>query len=243
MNGKLAKTLISPRQQDRLIYLPYSDYNYELDNHNYCSLVDGLRPKDPEQVCRDNPETIEYYEPTGLRRIPLTTCKGGTFDPDNILKPYPCPGHEEEFEKKHGVSGVAIFFAVVVPILFAALVGWWVYKNWEGKFGQIRLGEQSSLDNDSPWIKYPVVAVSAVVAVVGALPLLASSVWRTLSSAFTKLRGRDMGGRYSWIRSSRPRRFTTRDSFARGRGDYAIVDEDEGELLGDDSDDEVEGNR
>ncbi|KAI1154791.1 hypothetical protein F4825DRAFT_146362 [Nemania diffusa] len=219
------------------------DYNYELDNHNYCSLVDGLRPKDPEQVCRDNPETIEYYEPTGLRRIPLTTCKGGTFDPDNILKPYPCPGHEEEFEKKHGVSGVAIFFAVVVPILFAALVGWWVYKNWEGKFGQIRLGEQSSLDNDSPWIKYPVVAVSAVVAVVGALPLLASSVWRTLSSAFTKLRGRDMGGRYSWIRSSRPRRFTTRDSFARGRGDYAIVDEDEGELLGDDSDDEVEGNR
>jgi hypothetical protein len=37
----------------------------------------------------------------------------------------------------------------------------------------------------------------------------------------------------------RSRRFTTRDSFARGRGDYAIVDEDEGELLGDESDEEV----
>ncbi|KAH8166936.1 hypothetical protein CIB48_g1317 [Xylaria polymorpha] len=216
------------------------DYNYELDSHNYCTLVDGLRPKDPLQVCRDDPEAIEYHEPTGLRRIPLTTCKGGTFDPDNVFKVHPCPGHEEEFEQKHGVSGVAIFFAVVVPIAFAALVGWWVYNNWQGKFGQIRLGEQSSLDNDSPWIKYPIVVVSAVVAVVGALPLLVSGVWRTTSSTFKKLGGRgDSGGRYSWLPSSGPRRFTTRDSFARGRGDYAIVDEDEGELLGDDSDDEV----
>jgi len=37
----------------------------------------------------------------------------------------------------------------------------------------------------------------------------------------------------------RTARFTTRDSFARGRGDYAIVDEDEGELLGEESDEEV----
>ncbi|KAJ2987123.1 hypothetical protein NUW58_g4677 [Xylaria curta] len=216
------------------------DYNYELDSHNYCTLVSGRQPKDPEQQCRDDPEAIEYREPTGLRRIPLTTCKGGTFDPKNVFKVHPCPGHEEEFNKQHGVSGIAIFFAVVVPIVVAGLVGWWVYSNWQGKFGQIRLGEQSSLDNDSPWVKYPVIAVSAVVAVIGALPLVASSVWRTVSSTFTRLRGRgDSGGRYSWLRSSGPRRFTTRDSFARGRGDYAIVDEDEGELLGDDSDDEA----
>ncbi|KAI1160548.1 hypothetical protein F5B18DRAFT_503170 [Nemania serpens] len=216
------------------------DYNFELDSHNYCTLVDGLRPKDPEQVCRDDPDAIEYHERTGLRRIPLTTCKGGTFDPDNVFRSYPCPGHEEEFEKKHGVSGVAIFFAVVIPVIVAALAGWWVYKNWEGKFGQIRLGEQSSLDNDSPWIKYPVVAVSAVVAVIGALPLLVSSIWQTISSTFTKLSSRgDGGSRYSWLRSTGPRRFTTRDSFARGREDYAIVDEDEGELLGDASDDEI----
>ncbi|KAI0542860.1 hypothetical protein GGR58DRAFT_449859 [Xylaria digitata] len=216
------------------------DYNYELDAHNYCALVEGLRPKDPEQICRDDPKAIEYPERTGLRRIPLTTCKGGTFDPDKVFKYHPCPGHEEEFEKKRGVSGIAIFFAVVTPITFATLVGWWVYSNWQGKFGQIRLGEQSSLDNDSPWIKYPVIAVSAIVAVIRALPLLASSVWRTVSSIFTKLSGRrDGGGRYSWLQSSGPRRFTTRDSFARGRGDYAMVDDDEGELLGDDSDDEV----
>ncbi|KAI8944960.1 hypothetical protein F4801DRAFT_598607 [Xylaria longipes] len=216
------------------------DYNFELDSHGYCTLVDGLRPKDPLQVCRDDPEAIEYHEPTGLRRIPLTTCEGGTFDPENVFNVHPCPGHEEKFEEKHGVSGVAIFFAVVVPIAFAALVGWWVYNNWQSKFGQIRLGEQGSLDKDSPWIKYPVIAVSAVVAVIGALPLLASSVWQTTSSTFKRLSGRgDRSGRYSWLPSSGPRRFTTRDSFARGRGDYAIVDEDEGELLGDASDDEV----
>lgn len=202
--------------------------------------MEGLRPKDPEQVCRDDPEAIEYPERTGLRRIPLSTCKGGNFDPENVFKYHPCPGHEKEFEKKRGVSGVAIFFAVIVPIIFAAFVGWWVYSNWQSKFGQIRLGDHNSLDNDSPWIKYPVIAISATVAVIGALPLLASSAWRTATSAVGRLSGRgDSSGRYGWLQSSGPRRFTTRDSFARGRGDYAIVDEDEGELLGDDSDDEV----
>jgi hypothetical protein len=34
-------------------------------------------------------------------------------------------------------------------------------------------------------------------------------------------------------------RYTSRSSFARGRGDYAVVDDDEGELLGEDSDEEV----
>jgi hypothetical protein len=67
-------------------------------------------------------------------------------------------------------------------------------------------------------------ALAGLVAVAQALPLLAASLWRSVSS----LIGRGAS-----------RRFTTRDSFARGRGDYAIVDEDEGELLGDESDEEV----
>ncbi|KAI1479859.1 Oligoxyloglucan reducing end-specific cellobiohydrolase [Daldinia eschscholtzii] len=212
------------------------DYNFELDNHGHCELVDGLKPLDPEQVCRENPDQFEYYEPSGFRRIPLTTCEGG-FEADKVLRAHPCPGHEEEFEKARGISGVGIFFAVVIPIGVASAVGWWVYRNWQSKFGQIRLGEQSSLDSDSPWVKYPVVAVSAVVAVAGALPLLVGSLWRTVKE---KVRGRgDSGGRYSWLQGGNQRRYTTRDSFARGRGDYAIVDEDEGELLGDDSDDDA----
>ncbi|KAI1770918.1 Oligoxyloglucan reducing end-specific cellobiohydrolase [Hypoxylon cercidicola] len=214
------------------------DYNFEMDKHGQCKLVDGLQPLDPEQVCRENPDEFEYFEPSGFRRIPLTTCKGG-FEADKVLESHPCPGHEEEFERKRGASGVAIFFAVVIPICFASLAGWWVYRNWQSKFGQIRLGEQTGLDSDAPWIKYPVVAVSAVVAVIGALPLLLGSLWRSASSALGRFKSRDGGGRYSWLRGSSQRRFTTRDSFARGRGDYAIVDEDEGELLGDDSDEEV----
>ncbi|KAI1634357.1 vacuolar protein sorting [Biscogniauxia mediterranea] len=215
------------------------DYNFEMDNHGYCKLVDGLQPLDPEQVCRENPDEFEYYEPSGFRRIPLTTCKGGV-ESDKIRTSHPCPGHEEEFEKARGVSGVAVFFAVVIPVGIASFVGWWFYRNWHSKFGQIRLGEQSSLDNDSPWVKYPVVAVSAVVAVASATPLLIGSLWRSASSLFHRLTSRsDSGGSYSWLRRSGQRRFTTRDSFARGRGDYAIVDEDEGELLGEDSDEEV----
>ncbi|KAI1214041.1 Oligoxyloglucan reducing end-specific cellobiohydrolase [Annulohypoxylon truncatum] len=214
------------------------DYNFEMDNHGHCALVEGLKPLDPEQVCKEKPDEIEYYEPSGFRRIPLTTCKGG-FEADKVLQAHPCPGHEEEFEKARGVSGVGLFFAIVLPFGFASLAGWWVYRNWQSKFGQIRLGEQSGFDSDSPWVKYPVVTVSAVVAVIGAMPLLVGSLRRSVGSAIDKFRSRgDSGGRYSWLRGSQ-RRYTTRDSFARGRGDYAIVDEDEGELLGDDSDDEV----
>ncbi len=148
--------------------------------------------------------------------------------------PRDCPGH--------GVSGAAIFFAVVIPFAVAGGIGYWVWKNWANKFGQIRLGEQcesspplllhdskltratASIDGDAPYIKYPVLVIAGVVAVAQALPLLASSLWRSASNMLGR------GG---------SKRFTTRDSFARGRGDYAIVDEDEGELLGDESDEEV----
>lgn len=82
----------------------------------------------------------------------------------------------------------------------------------------------ASFDGEAPYIRYPVLVVAGIVAVAQALPLLASSLWRSASTAI----GRGSG-----------RRFTTRDSFARGRGDYAIVDEDEGELLGEESDEEV----
>lgn len=82
----------------------------------------------------------------------------------------------------------------------------------------------AALDGEQPYIKYPVMVVAGIAAVASSLPLLISSLWRSVSSALGK---------------NRTRRFTTRDSFARGRGDYAVVDEDEGELLGDESDEDV----
>ncbi|KAF9879093.1 vacuolar protein sorting/targeting protein PEP1 [Colletotrichum karsti] len=213
------------------------DYNYELDNHKQCSLVEGKSPLSAEQWCKENPDAVEYYEPTGYRRIPLTTCVGGQ-ELDKQSQVHPCAGKEDEFERRRGTSGVAIFFAVVIPLGAAAAVGWWVYNNWNGKFGQIRLGETPSMDGEAPWVKYPVIALSAVVAVVSALPLVASAVWRSATSAYERVGGGSRGGG-SWLSGRGNRRFTTRDSFARGRGDYDIVDDDEGELLGDDSDEEV----
>lgn len=107
------------------------------------------------------------------------------------------------------------------------MIGWYVYQKWDGKFGRIRLGEagESAFSSEQPWIKWPIAVISGIVAVAAALPLLIGSLWRNVS-------GR-LGGGYG------TRTYTSRDSFARGRGDYAEVDPDEGELLGDDSDEEV----
>ena len=75
-------------------------------------------------------------------------------------------------------------------------------------------------DSEQPWIKYPVAMLSGVVAVAAAVPLLLAAAWRYVA-------GR-LGG---------SRRYTTRESFARGRAQYAVVDPDEDELLGAEDDD------
>lgn len=204
-----------------------------MDNHGQCKLVDGLEPVSGQEWCELHNET-SWFEPTGYRRLQLTTCVDGN-ELDKNSQEHPCAGYEDDFEKKHKSSGVGIFFAVVIPIALAAAIGWYVYRNWTGKFGQIRLGESSStFDSDQPWIKYPVIAISAVAAVAAALPLVGASVWRTASSVFQ--RGGGSGGR-SWMGGSN-RRFTTRQSFARGGG-YSRVEDYDGELLGEDSDEDA----
>jgi hypothetical protein len=201
-------------------------------------LVQGLKPADHKAMCVADPDLEEYFEVTGYRKLSTSTCTGGKeYD---VSVAHPCEGHRAEFDRKHKPSGVGIFFAVTIPILVAACVGYWVWHHGMSKIGQIRLGEQRehhpvpqlvfntdyipAADGEAPWIKYPVIAIAALFAIAQALPLLAGSLWRSASSAF---------GRGS------SRTFTTRGSFARGRGDYAIVDEDEGELLGDESDEEA----
>ncbi|CAG9938308.1 unnamed protein product [Clonostachys rosea f. rosea IK726] len=208
-------------------------YNYELDSHQQCSLVKGLQPLSGKEWCEKNPNATTWFEPTGYRKIPLSTCKGGELD--QTTKEHPCEGFEEEFERKHRTSGVAIFFAVVIPICLAGAIGFYVYRNWTGKFGQIRLGDNqtSTFDSDQPWVKYPVIAISAVAAVVASLPLVFASLWRSASGVYERLGGRSRRG---WASE---RRFTTRDSFARGRGDYSSIADDEGELLGEESDEDV----
>lgn len=166
----------------------------------------------------------EWWDNTPYRKIPLSTCEGGNeFDKTGDV--HPCPGFEEDFEKKHGISGFGIFLAVVIPFAAASGIGYYVWKNWDGKFGRIRLGDSGGgFDSEAPWVKWPVAAISGLVAVVAAIPLLIGSLWRFVA-------GR-MGG-YGG------RTYTSRSSFARGRGDYAVVDPDEGELLGEESDEDV----
>ncbi|CAK7234320.1 vacuolar protein sorting/targeting protein PEP1 [Sporothrix curviconia] len=229
------------------------DYNFELDNHGQCSLVPGLAPLSKDQWCADHPDAVDYYPPTGFRRIPLTTCVGGD-EFDKTTTPQACKDHEDEFERKHrGPGAFAIVLIVLLSVGIAGTAAWYVYRNWTGKFGAIRLGEGGSsrftVDSDAPYIKYPIIAAAGVVAVISTLPLLATALWRTIAGFVERRTGASLGsgggggdGRGAWSRlgfGSNSRRFTTRDSFARGRGDYAIVDDDEGELLGDDSDEEV----
>lgn len=181
-------------------------------------------------MCKEDGVT-QWYEPTGYRRIPISTCVGGRELEHIESKAHPCPGHEDEFEKKHpGISGVGIFFAIVIPLLVASGAGYWVWRNWDGKFGRIRLGDHggSVFDAGSPWVKYPIMGVAVVVAVAVAIPDVVGRIWRFVGARTGWSGGAGATGRY-----------TTRSSFTRGRGDYAEVDDDEGELLGSDSEEEV----
>jgi hypothetical protein len=131
-----------------------SDFNFERKQDGSCALVSGLSPPDPSLICTVDDSVIEYDDPTGYRRIPITTCVEGLQMDKSV--PHPCPGKNDQFNKKHGLSAVGIFFVVTIPIAIAAGIGYWVWKNWANKFGQIRLGEQCTYSSS------PVVNLRAV---------------------------------------------------------------------------------
>lgn len=209
------------------------DYNFERKPDGQCVLVEGFQPPDPAEMCRQNSKIIEYYAPTGYRRIPLTTCEGGK-ELDMTGGSRACPGHEEEHRLRQSPSGWGTFFAIIVPVTLAMAVGYFVWQNWDGKFGRIRLGDGSGsplsgtrstlFSADGPVVRGGVAVAAGVVAVLGVVPLVVGAVGRAALGMWDRLRG---GGR----------RYTSRQSFSRGQ--YSIVDEDEGELLGNESDEEA----
>lgn len=172
---------------------------------------------------------VEFFSPTGYRRIPLTTCEGGR-ELDKYLS-HPCPGHEEQYEKKHGLSSVGLFFAVTIPIIIAVAVGYWVYQKWlQGYtlgFGEIRLGDGSTgagraTSGESPFIAFPVAIIAGTWAVAKATPMLVMSLWRSAR------------GYVPVASTSAP--YRSREAFGVRRQDYSQVVEDD-ELLGDDLED------
>jgi hypothetical protein len=207
------------------------DFNYQRQPGGECLPIPGLDLPDPAAICSQEGNKVkEYWDITGYRRIPISTCQGGK-ELDKITS-HPCPGFEEEYNKKHGLGGFWVFLIVLFSLGGAGGVGWWVYRNWDGKFGRIRLGETSSGGAGmgmGEWVKYPVMAISGLVAVASAVPLVIGAVIRVVGGWFGR------SGGYGRVGGGE-RRYTSRSSFARGRGTYEGVAEDEGELLGDSED-------
>jgi hypothetical protein len=201
----------------------HSDFNFERKPGGECVQIEGLDLPDPKEVCKQK-GVKEYWDITGYRKIPLSTCTGGA-EMHHTSTVHPCPGYEEDFQRKHGIGGFGLFMAIVVPFAAAGGIGYYMWKHCDGKFGRIRLGDATpSFDSSSPWISWPVAAISGLVAVLAAAPLVVGAAWRSVTGMFGGYAGRT---------------YTSRSSFARGRGEYAGVASDEGELLGDESDEEV----
>lgn len=122
------------------------DYNYYRDRDDTCKLVKGLNPSDhKKEMCKNN--QFQYFEPTGYRKIPLSTCEGGKqFD---SFIPKPCPGKTKQFNKHYGRE-VGFFTFILIfglPFMIFVFVTWFVYdrgirRNGGFKqFGLIRLDD------------------------------------------------------------------------------------------------------
>lgn len=157
------------------------DYNYYADNDGTCKLVPGLSPQDRlAQMCSKE-GTFQYFEPTGYRKIPTSSCVGGkSLDSWNSRA---CPGHEKEFNEFYGKTmGFGTWIIVVVlPALIFVIAVWYVYEKGirrNGGFerlGQIRLDDDddfSPIEDNSvdvvvnKIVKGGIIAVAGVIAVV-----------------------------------------------------------------------------
>ncbi|KAI0461954.1 vacuolar protein sorting/targeting protein PEP1 [Komagataella kurtzmanii] len=128
------------------------DYNFALANDGTCKLVEGESPLDYSEICRRDPTSIEYFLPTGYRKVGLSTCEGG-LELDN-WNPVPCPGKTREFNRKYGTgaTGYKIVVIVAVPLLVLLGATWFLYEKGIkrnggfARFGVIRLGEDDDDD-------------------------------------------------------------------------------------------------
>jgi hypothetical protein len=194
------------------------DFNYFRGSDGTCQLVPGYSPPDHKAICNEMPGQIEYWEPTGYRRIPLSTCEDGQQF-DKVIS-HPCPGKEEDYEKKHrGLHGLGLFVVIMLPIGMALVVGYIIWDHFSRRYGQIRLGED---DEGQPAVmRYFIITVASIVAIASVIPTFARSVFLHLKSRLAS------------------RRYTTRSSFSRGSQRYTPVDiEEDGELLQGDEDDD-----
>ncbi|GME79099.1 unnamed protein product [[Candida] boidinii] len=92
------------------------DYNFAPASDGTCKLIEGLSPNDNSKVCSKNSNIFEFWEPTGYRKIPLSTCESGLVL--DKWSSHACPGREREYNKAHGsgFGGLTLFFVICIPI-------------------------------------------------------------------------------------------------------------------------------
>ncbi|AOA64001.1 Putative membrane glycoprotein [Komagataella phaffii CBS 7435] len=121
------------------------DFNYYRDESGICRLVPGFSPPDHSEICNSESRPVEYWVPTGYRKIPMSTCEGGV-ELDKV-EPKPCPGREESFREKYGgLRGLGLVVAALAGLGVVGFIGLVLYKYYDSKFGQIKLGEEGNFE-------------------------------------------------------------------------------------------------
>jgi hypothetical protein len=150
-------------------------------------------------VCKQE-GVVEWFETSGYRKIPLSTCQGGLILDHKSTKSHPCPGKEDQYyQGSRGLHGWLLAYIILLTFGMAGVAGYIFWKRCaDGRFGQIRLGDGDP-SSQPFYIRYPLIAISGIVAAAVLLPDVIVSAWK-------------------WIRGkfARQRRFTSRESFARG---------------------------
>lgn len=159
------------------------DYNYFRDSDGVCKLVPGFSPPNHANACKENPKLVEFWEPTGYRRIGMSTCQGGLDLEKSVA--HPCPGHETDFKRKHGGLGwFSILLIIVVPMIMASVTGFIVWDHYSKKYGQIRLGDEDRNGTQTVIMKYAVVGIAGVIAVASVIPGVIRKIHQRIQEQF-----------------------------------------------------------
>ncbi|KAG7803237.1 hypothetical protein KL944_001190 [Ogataea haglerorum] len=134
------------------------DFNYYLTPDGLCRLVPSYSPPSHEDICLADNAPVGYYPATGYRKIPLSTCEGGT-EFDKSEEPVPCKGREEEFNRLHPRLG--LLAALLLWAVAAVVAGYsmrFAYKWYTSRHGEIRLDDDGGFTfvdvNESVWAQW-----------------------------------------------------------------------------------------
>lgn len=96
---------------------PCSEFNYAKNANDECVLVPGTTPLPDDDSCKNDEEF--WYERTAYRKIPYSSCEGGTRLDRGTG--HSCPGF-----RSHGP--LFWWFVILIPFMFTALVAYWYYR-------------------------------------------------------------------------------------------------------------------